>query len=263
VRRVVVKMGGHALDRLDADAPVLADLARDVSLLRSEGTECVIVHGGGPQIADLLGRLGRAPAFREGLRVTDDDTMAAVAMALSLVNVQIVAAFTRAGVRAVGLSGSDDGLLTSAALGSAWGRVGGAPIVRTALLTSLWSLGVTPIVSPIANDDTGSLLNVNADTAAGALAAALDADALVLLSDVDQVRANPDDPTSGVTRLTREEAASMLESDRAREGMRPKLRAALDALSGGAGAVTMSNGARSHALRDTLAGVAVVTEVVA
>jgi acetylglutamate kinase len=263
VKRVVVKVGGHALDCLKPDAPVLTDLAQDVAELRSVGTDTVIVHGGGPQIADLLSGLGRTETFHEGLRVTDEDTMPAVAMALSLVNVQIVAAFTRAGVRAVGLAGSDDGLLSATALGATWGRVGGVPTVRTALLTSLWSLGITPIVSPIATDAASSLLNVNADTVAGALAAALDADALVMLSDVDQVRTDPDDPTSGVTRLTRHEATSMLESDRAREGMRPKIRAALDALNGGAGSVTMSNGARPHALRDTLAGVAVVTEVVA
>jgi acetylglutamate kinase len=259
----VVKVGGHALDSLVADAPVLADLARDVASMRSDGTDVVVAHGGGPQIAELLVRLGREPRFHEGLRVTDEDTLPAVAMALSLVNLQIVAAFTRAGVPAAGLSGADDGLLTSVPLGAAWGRVGGPPTVRTGILTTLWSRGITPIVYPIALDADGALLNVNADTVAGALASALDADALVLLSDVDHVRTDPEDPSSAVTRLTGDEARSMLQSGRAREGMRPKLLAALDALEGGAGAVTMSNGSRPHALRDALSGTAAVTEVVA
>jgi acetylglutamate kinase len=263
VKRVVVKIGGHAIENLTNDTSLLEDLARDVSELLADATQVVVVHGGGPQIGELLTRLGETPAFVEGLRVTDEATMSTVAMALSLVNLQIVAAFNRTGLRTVGLTGGDDGLMRSTALGAQWGRVGGSPQIRTSLVEGLWSLGVTPVVSSIATDVDGALLNVNADTVAGAVAAALDADALVLLSDVDQVRIDPDDPSTVVARLTRHEARLMVESGRARDGMRPKLLAALDALDGGARAVTLANGTHPHALREVVLGQSSSTEVVA
>jgi len=262
VRRVVVKVGGHALDSLAADAPTLSGLALDVAGLQGSGTRVVVVHGGGPQIAELLARVGLGEEFRQGLRVTDDATMSVVAMALSLVNLRIVAAFARAGLRAVGVAGPDDGLLTSRALGPSWGRVGEVPVVRASLIEHLWSAGVTPIVAPVAADGDGGLLNVNADTAAGALAAALRADALVMLSDVDQVRSDPDDATTTVARLSSADIREMVESGGARAGMRPKLLAALDALDGGAGSVTLASGTRAHALREVLDGTRPTTVVV-
>jgi acetylglutamate kinase len=263
VKRVVVKIGGHAMDDLASDSATLVDLAHDVAALRADATNVIVVHGGGPQIGALLDRLGTSSSFHEGLRVTDEETMSAVAMALSLVNVQMVAAFNHAGVRAAGLCGADDGLLTSAAIGAQWGRVGGAPRVRTAIIEGLWTLGVTPIVSCIAVDDAGGLLNVNADTVAGALAVAVDADGLFLLSDVDQVRRDPDDPESVVSSLTGSEARELVESGHARDGMRPKLMAALDALDGGAKSVTLASGTQSHALRGAVRGLTATTRVVA
>ncbi len=263
MNRVVVKIGGHALDDVDGDGSTLQDLAKDVESLSSDATKVVVVHGGGPQIGDLLARLGETSTFLEGLRVTDEAAMSVVAMALSLVNVRIVAAFNQEGVRAVGLSGSDDGLLTATARGAKWGRVGGAPAVHGEVVEGLWSLGMTPVVSSIAVDASGELLNVNADSVAGALAAALDADALYLLSDIDQVRTDPDDPASAVSRLTGAEARSLVESGQARDGMRPKLIAALDALDGGAKSVTLANGTHPHALREVVRGSTASTRVVA
>ncbi|MFI5035215.1 MAG: acetylglutamate kinase [Acidimicrobiales bacterium] len=262
MRRVVVKVGGHALGDTAVNAVVLCELARDVAGLRADGTQVAVVHGGGPQITELLDRLGLAPVFHEGLRVTDAATVSAVAMALSWVNLQIVSAFNHAGLPAVGLTGGDDALLTSTPLGEPWGRVGGAPRVRTALVTGLWSQGITPVIQSIAIDAEGAPLNVNADAVAGALAGALNADALVLLSDVDQVRTDPDDPATAVARLTGAEVRELVASGRAREGMRPKLLAALDALDGGAGSVTLANGTHAHALREVLGGSAAFTEVV-
>lgn len=257
----MVKVGGHALDSLAPDGPVLVDLAHDVMALRGTGVDVVLVHGGGPQIADLLGRLGLASTFHEGLRVTDAETMEVVAMALSLVNLQIVAALGHAGLDAVGLSGADGGLLTSVGVGEPWIRVGASPTVRPDVIESLWSRGETPVVCPIALDASGQMLNVNADVAAGALAAALGADALILLSDVDQVRLDPDDPATAVARLARDAARELVDSGGARDGMRPKLVAALDALEGGASAVTLANGTRPHALASAVDGSAAVTEV--
>lgn len=261
--RYVVKLGGHALDSLAPDAPVLVALAEDVARLREEGVEVAVVHGGGPQIAALLDALGRESHFHDGLRVTDEETMEYVAMALGQVNVHLVAALAHAGLACAGLSGVDGGTLRSRALGAPWGRAGGVPRVSTTLLEALWGAGVTPVVSSIAADEDGALVNCNADTAAGALAGALDAAALVLLSDVDQLRADPEDPGTSLASVSATEVRALLASGAARDGMRPKMSAALDALAGGARRVTLANGTRPHALAATLAGEWATTEVLA
>ncbi|MDE3222286.1 MAG: acetylglutamate kinase [Acidobacteriota bacterium] len=259
---LVVKLGGHALDRLDVDAPVLVDFANDVGHLRDEGAHVVVVHGGGPQIAALLERLALPSTFIDGLRVTDDATMEAVAMALSMVNLQIVATLNARGVAAVGLSGADAGLLRATPLGESWGRAAGDPRIETAVVTSLLREGFTPVVSSVGVDGAGKLVNCNADTMAGALAGALGTE-LILLSDVDQVRADPDAADSALTSITRDQVIELLASGSARDGMRPKLTAALDALDGGAPRVRLANGRRSHALSQLLTGALASTEVTA
>ena len=259
--RLVVKLGGHALDRLDPAAPVLVDLAADVAALASAGTGVVVVHGGGPQIGALLSERGIAERFVDGLRVTDAATLESVVMALGWVNASIVAALGAAGLRAAGVSGPDCVTLRATPAGEPWGLVGEDPVVDAGLLELLLGAGVTPVVSPVGAGGAG-LLNVNADTAAGAIARALGA-RLVLLSDVDQVRSDPDDPASGLGRVTRADAAALLSAGAARDGMAPKLRAALDAVAGGAGSVTLASAARAHSLRDALAGAVPTTEVVA
>lgn len=262
MRTLVVKLGGHALDRLDVDAPVLGDLASDVAALRDEGTNVVVVHGGGPQIATLLASMSMSSSFVEGLRVTDDATMEVVATALAFVNLRIVATLNAAGLKAVGLSGADAGMLHATALGEPWGRAATKPVVDPTLVRDLLGRGYTPVLSSVGLDDGGGLLNCNADTMAGALAAALETE-LVLLSDVEQVRADPDDESSVVASLTRREVNALLESGAAREGMRPKLAAALDALEGGAPRVRLTNGRRAHALAQLLSGALASTEVTA
>ncbi|HVB18696.1 MAG TPA: acetylglutamate kinase [Acidimicrobiales bacterium] len=262
MKTLVVKLGGHALDHLEVGAPVLADLASDVAALRVEGTSVVVVHGGGPQIGALLSSLAMPSSFVEGLRVTDDATMEVVATALSFVNLRIVATLNTAGLKSVGLSGADAGMLYATALGDPWGRAATKPVVDPTLVRDLLHLGYTPVLSSVGLDEDGGLLNCNADTMAGAMAAALGTE-LVLLSDVDQVRANPDDESSVIESLTRSEANAMLENGTAREGMRPKLTAALDALDGGASRVRLANGRRAHALAQLLSGVLASTEVTA
>ncbi len=258
---VVVKLGGHALDSLDPTSPVLVDLAHDVAQLRDEDVHVVVVHGGGPQIADLLVRVGLESTFQDGLRVTDTETMRYVLMALSDVNVRIVAALNDAGLASVGVCGADAGLLRSESVGAPYDRVGHAPLVNRDVLDALWSAGLTPVVSPVALDKSASPLNCNADTVAGALAAEMSADVLVLLSDVDQLRGDVDDPASAKSSVTGEEIETMKSSGAARDGMNPKLTAALDALHGGAERILLANGTRSHALRDALAGAIPTTEV--
>lgn len=259
---VVAKLGGHALDDLTPEAATLGALAEDLAALGRAGERVALVHGGGPQIEALLRALGVESVFVDGLRVTDDETMGYVAMALAAVNAALVAGLVAHGVAAVGLTGLDAGLLVSRPLGPAWGRAGDTPVVTARALEAQWAAGLVPVVSPIAADEGGRLLNCNADTAAGALAGALGAD-LVLLSDVDQLRTDPEDPATSLARVSATEVAALLASGAAREGMRPKVRAALDALAGGAGRVVLANGRRPHALASALAREGHHTEVVA
>ncbi|MGH3733208.1 MAG: acetylglutamate kinase [Acidimicrobiales bacterium] len=256
----VVKLGGHSLDSLSPTSPILTSLASDLAEL---SPQVVLVHGGGPQIAALLDAVGHDSRFHEGLRITDEITMEYVAMALSHVNVHLVAALGRSGLRCLGLSGVDGATLRSQAVGAPWGRIGASPKVDPDIVLDLWSRHVIPVLSPIALDDNGDLLNCNADVAAGALAGALGAEALVLLSDVDQLRGDPDDPSTSLGSVSAETVRAMLASGAVRDGMRPKMSAALDALDAGARRVVLANGTRHHALRDTLAGTIATTEVLA
>lgn len=259
---VVVKLGGHAMDSLAPSSTVLIDLARDVAELRERDVNVVVVHGGGPQIAALLERVGLESRFQDGLRITDVATMHYVEMALSDVNIRVVAALNDAGLASVGLCGADATLLRSDSVGEPFDRVGHAPMVNRAVIDAMWSAGFTPVINPVALDKNAEPLNCNADAVAGALAAELSADVLVLLSDVDQVLENIHDPTSALATLTGAEIEAMKRSGAARDGMNPKLTAALDALHGGAEKILLANGARSHALRDALARSIPTTEVV-
>jgi acetylglutamate kinase len=261
VTRLVLKIGGHALMTLDPRAPALVELAQDIEQLRTSGIDVAVVHGGGPQIAELLSDVGLEGHFLDGLRVTDETTMRYVAMALSRVNLAITSAFNHAGLRSVGISGVDTTLVCATAKGETWGRVGVEPKVRGDIVSDLWAHGVVPVISPVGVDDQGELLNCNADTVAGALAGALDAQVLVLLSDVDQLRSDPDDEATALNTVTREQARALLHSGGAKDGMRPKLLAALDALDAGAQRVVLANGTRRHALREAVSGASVTTEV--
>jgi acetylglutamate kinase len=256
----VVKLGGHALDSLSPMSPVLVALASDLAAL---APEVLLVHGGGPQIQTLLEKVGEPSRFHEGLRITNDITMDYVAMALSEVNVHLVAALGRSGLRCAGFSGVDAATLRAQSVGEPWGRVGSSPKVDPDLVLALWSRHVLPVLSPLAVDDEGGLVNCNADVAAGALAGALDAEVLVLLSDVDQLRADPDDVATSLASVRGDDVRSLLASGAVREGMRPKMTAALDALDAGARRVLLANGTRPHALRDALAGAIPTTEVLA
>ncbi len=255
---VVVKLGGHALDQIDADAPRLRELAEDLAAICAEGV--VVVHGGGPQIEALARRLGVASRFVEGLRVTDDATLEVVALALSQVNLALTAALTHAGLRAVGVAGAAAGVRGQPE-GETWGRAALRVEVEAGVLGDLVTAGWVPIVSSLGLDSAGGLVNVNADTVAGAVAGSLGARALLLLSDIDQVRTDPHDPNSAVAQTSGAQIAELLASGAIRDGMRPKARAALDALGAGASRVIVGSGRGEHAVREILAGRAPATEV--
>jgi acetylglutamate kinase len=241
----------------------MAEFGADVHEAIAEDWQVALVHGGGPHIDSLLQRLGVASTFVDGLRVTSNDVLEVVAMALGYVNQQIVAGLNAAGIAAVGISGVDGGLFCSQPLGDVWQRAGETPKVNTALIMSLWNDGYVPVISPVSLDDDGGLLNCNADSVAGALAGALEAQTLLLLSDVDQLRADANDPQTGIASIGQTELRELLVGDALRDGMRPKMRAALDALDAGAARVVLGNGASSHALGNILRGQQNVTEVLA
>jgi acetylglutamate kinase len=186
-----------------------------------------------------------------------------VAMALGIVNVRLVAALNYAGLSSIGLSGADDSMFRATALGAPWGRAGASPKVDATIIATLWANGLTPVVSSVAVDESGELVNCNADSAAGALAAAIDATALILLSDVDQLRADPLDDRSALSSVTGSDVRRLIDEGAARDGMRPKMMAALDALEGGAQRVVLANGTAAHALRRALDGSMATTEVLA
>lgn len=242
---VVVKYGGNALGRgLD-----LADFANDIVLMRSVGMRPVVVHGGGPQIGELMARLGKQPEFRDGLRVTDAETLDIARMVLvGKVNRDIVSAINVHGPLAVGLSGEDAGLIQAQPRDPALGFVGDISQVAPELLARLIAQDLVPVVATIGSDETGQAYNINADTAAGAIAVALGAEKLVFLTDVDGIRARRDDPGSLISQLDAEGLKALLADGTVEGGMVPKARAALEAVQGRVPQVHILDGRASHAL---------------
>ena len=249
-RTFVIKYGGSAM----ADAALQESFVRDVVLMKYVGMNPIIVHGGGPQIDSTLRGLGIAPHKVEGLRVTDDRTMEVVEMVLAgRINKQIVSLIGRQGGRAVGLSGIDDGLLLARkappvqtkAGAVDTGRVGEIVEVRPAVITALVSSGFIPVIAPLGVDKQGSSLNINADTAAGELAAALKAEKFMLMTDTAGVC---DREGKLLQSLTAAEIARLRESDVITGGMIPKLECALSALAGGVAKVHVIDGRVQHAI---------------
>jgi acetylglutamate kinase len=252
---VVVKYGGHAM----VDPELEASFARDVCLLRYVGIRVLVVHGGGPQINDALTRLGIPSTFSAGLRVTDDATMDVVEMVLAgRVNSQIVGLLGAQGGRAIGLSGRDDSMLIAERLGAMpqpgqaadapkvdLGRVGRITRVKPQLLESLLSNGLIPVIAPIAIDVDGKPLNVNADSAAAEIAIALQAQKLVLMTDVAGVK---DERGQVLDFLDAPTARRHIQSGVIQGGMIPKVDCALAAIEQSVRQVHIIDGRTRHAL---------------
>jgi acetylglutamate kinase len=251
---IVLKYGGNAM-AASGDDPLLDDIAAR----GAAGDRVVLVHGGGPQIDAELAHRGIVPTRVDGLRVTDSATLEATERVLcGDVNKSLVRALLRRGVAAAGISGQDGALLVARPMkarnGAPLGFVGEIVDVRPAILQGLLGAGLTPVVAPLAvTADGASALNVNADTAAGALAGALHADAYVVVTNVERVRRDAADPASGIARLTAAEARAFLADGTFDGGMRPKIESALDALARGARAVFVCGPGRG-ALERALAG---------
>jgi len=234
---VVVKFGGNAMGDEDA----MADFARDVVLMRQVGVNPVVVHGGGPMINDLLGKLGIESKFLRGKRVTDKATVEVVEMVLTgLVNKRIVQAIMDEGGRAVGLSGKDDDMMVCVADDPELGFVGKPVEMNVQVLRDLFAAGIIPVVAPVATGmGPNETFNVNGDTAAGAIAGALQADRLLLLTDVSGVKNAAGEI---VTAMTPAEVQEMIESGVIAGGMIPKAETALKALEEGVRAVVILDG---------------------
>lgn len=242
-KTIVLKYGGAAMK----DAGLRASFAVDVGLLKQIGLRPVIVHGGGPQIGALLERLGRTSTFVDGLRVTDDETMEVVEMVLGgTVNREIVELIQRGGGQALGLTGADGGLLRVRRRlkdGRDIGRVGEVVTVDPAVVEAVTEKGFIPVVAPIGVGEDGLTYNVNADEAAGALAQALRAEKLILLTDVEGVL---DADGKLIRRLTREQAHEQIASGTIRGGMIPKVECCLAAVQGGVTRAHVIDGRLEH-----------------
>ena len=233
---VVIKFGGHAM----GDDEAMATFARDVVLMRQVGVNPVIVHGGGPMINEMLEKLAIKSEFVNGKRVTDAATMEVVEMVLSgRVNKRIVQAINAQGGRAVGLSGKDAHLVTCDPADPALGLVGLPSQIDPGILHTLFRDDAIPVIAPLGAGRNGETYNINGDTMAGAIAAALKADRLLLLTDVDGVR---DADGNVITDLKADQVREMTANGTISGGMIPKTETALHAIEGGVRAVVILDG---------------------
>lgn len=243
-RTVVTKIGGAALD----DPALAALVAEDIALLTLVGMKVVVVHGGGPQVSEAMDRAGIEPRFVGGLRVTDDDSLRIVRQVLmGTINGDLVARLNAAGASAVGINGSDGQLVVAERVTHQdLGHVGSVVSVKPELLVALVTDGYTPVVASVAPSPEGELLNVNADAVAGALAAALRAEKLVLVTNVDGLYRDLGDRDSLLSEVKLHELEEMIPT--LSEGMRPKAEAAAAALRTNVGKVHILDGRVPHAL---------------
>ena len=238
---VVIKLGGHAMGSDEA----MASFARDVVLMQQVGANPIIVHGGGPMINAMLERLNIQSEFVNGKRVTDAATMEVVEMVLSgLVNKRIVQAIGAQGGRAVGLSGKDAQLVTCTQTNPELGFVGTPSVVDASILEDLFSSNIIPVIAPLGAGENGETFNINGDTAAGAIAGALKADRLLLLTDVAGVK-NADGEV--LTEMTAAQIRELTADGTIAGGMIPKTETALDAINEGVRAVVILDGRARNA----------------
>ena len=245
-RRMVVKYGGAAMVKADLREAVF----RDLVLLRSVGVQPIVVHGGGPEINQWLKKLAIEPRFQDGLRVTDAETMDVVEMVLvGRVNKQIVNGLHQVGGQAIGLCGSDGQLVIARPYGDgSRGLVGDVAAVNAAVLTPLLEAGYIPVISSVAADPAGQAHNINADTVAGELAAALQAEKLILLTDTPGILQDRDDPASLHRQLSLSAARQLMATGVVQGGMTPKTECCIRALAQGVGAAHIVDGRVPHAL---------------
>ena len=254
-KTILVKFGGHAMGKAD----YVNAFAADIALLDQVGARPVVVHGGGPQIGDMLKKLQIESSFIDGLRVTDEATISVVEMVLAGgINKALVAAIAGAGGRAVGVSGKDGGLITARKLMAVakasdsaiqqavdLGFVGEPSHVDVTVLNALMQHHLIPVVAPVGSGEDGKTYNINADTAAGAIAAALNATRMLMLTDVSGVL---DKNGKLISSLTISQAEALIHDGTVSGGMIPKVKTCIDAVQGGAEGAVIMDGRAPHAL---------------
>jgi acetylglutamate kinase len=245
-RTIVVKYGGAAMK----DGNLKDKVVRDIVFLSCVGVRPIVVHGGGPEINSWLGKLGIEPQFKDGLRVTDADTMDVVEMVLvGRVNKEIVSLVNQAGGNAVGLCGKDGDLIRARHVGAAdVGFVGEVSTVNTDLIKTLVDAGYVPVISSVAADDEGQAHNINADTVAGEIAAALEAEKLILLTDTAGILHDYKDPSTLYEKLDIQQARQLIEDGIVAGGMIPKVQCCVRSLAQGVKAAHIVDGRVPHAL---------------
>lgn len=244
---IVVKYGGSAM----TDENLKRNVIKDVTLLKLVGFKPILVHGGGKDISAWISKVGKTPEFKNGLRVTDAQTMEIAEMVLGKVNKSLVSLVSELGVKAVGISGKDGNLLTvdkKYSGGEDIGYVGEIKKVDTKILEDLLEKDFLPIVAPIGLDDNFETYNINADDAACAIAKAMHADKLAFLTDIEGVYQDPEDPETFISRLTVSEADELIANGYIGGGMLPKLNNCTDAIKSGVNRVHILDGRKPHSL---------------
>ncbi len=247
---VVVKYGGNALAGATSDEEALAVFAQDIVMMHAVGMRPVVVHGGGPQISSMMKRLGKQSEFRSGLRVTDAETVDIARMVLrGEVNPKIVAAINVHGPLAIGVGGEDGGLLTATPTGDgSLGFVGDVSAVNPAIIQRLLAEELIPVVATIGLDNKGQAYNINADTVAGAIAEALQAEKLVYLTDIEGLRRDVNDATSLIRQTTAAELEALMANGTLTGGMIPKIESCTRAVRGGVRRAHILDGRIPHVL---------------
>ena len=245
-RTIVIKYGGAAMK----DGKLKAGVIRDIVFLCSVGVRPIVVHGGGPEINTWLDKLGIEPQFKDGLRVTDADTMDIVEMVLvGRVNKELVSLINQAGGSAVGLCGKDGDLIKARPIGKEGvGFVGEITSINEELIKSLVSSGYVPIISSVAADENGQAYNINADTVAGEIAAALEAEKLILLTDTPGILEDYHDHSTLITKLDIQKARELIDSGIVSGGMIPKVTCCVRSLAQGVKAAHILDGRVPRAL---------------
>lgn len=246
-KKVVVKYGGSAM----LDKNLEESVIKDVALLKLVGMQPIIVHGGGKEISRWIDKVGKETRFEEGFRVTDQETMEIAEMVLNRVNKNLVQMVETLGVKAIGISGKDGGMLhveKKMPNGKDIGFVGDISHVDTDVIDTLLENDYIPIIAPIGMDEEGQTYNINADDAACAIAGAIHAEKLAFLTDVEGVCMNPEDKTSLISVLNLIEANKLIEAGIISGGMLPKVNNCIHAVNSGVGRVHILDGRRDHCL---------------
>jgi acetylglutamate kinase len=254
---IVVKIGGHAM----VNKRLMDHIIEDIVLLRYVGMQPVLVHGGGPEISEKMEKMGKKPEFVSGLRITDEETLEIARMVLvGNINTSIVALIGKHGGKGVGLSGKDGRMITARKKGPQrivyegaerevdLGWVGETEVINPEIIMIMAGKGYIPVISPIAVDAKGHSLNLNADTVAGDIAAALMARKLISLTDVYGVQRSPDDATTKISRMTVAQAREYIQSGIIAGGMIPKIHASIRAVESGVQNAHIINGNVPHSL---------------